>query len=484
MTAGIHDLSLVDQAEAIARGEVTSAAVVQSAVERCRTIGSALNCVVMIDEARALEGAHAADARRTAGEPLGLLHGVPLAHKDLFYRSGRPCAGGSKIRRGFVPVETATVLSRLDSAGAIDIGSLQMSEFALSPTGYNEHYGFARNPWNPDHVPGGSSSGSGVAVSARLVAASLGSDTGGSIRHPAAMCGVTGLKPTWSRVSRANSMALSWSLDCVGPIARTARDCARLLRSIAGADSADSTASRMPVPDYESALGGDLRGLTIAVAGDYYYDHVVPDVKLALDESLRVFRELGARIIVNRAPDMDLINALMHVVMTVEAATLHREWMAKHRNDYGEQVARRISAGFDYPAVAYTTALSLRTRIAQEYVDVLMRDADLLHLPSLSGPVPSIASATGGDEETVSAIIASITHCTRGINYLGLPALAAPCGFIHDLPVSFQLVGRPFAEAQLLCAADAYQRMTDWHQRVPPGAAREGSSRSSEGSGT
>ena len=471
MSAAPYLLSLSELAEAIARGEISSRAATEASLARLKAIGPKLNAVVLIEEEQALTAADKADAARKAGKPLGLLHGVPLAHKDLFYRRGRPCAGGSKIRQGFVPQATATALNRLDAAGALDLGTLHMAEFALSPTGYNEPYGHARNPWNTAHVTGGSSSGSGAAVAARLISASLGSDTGGSIRHPAAMCGLTGLKPTWSRVSRANAMPLSWSLDCIGPLAQTARDCARIMQVIAGADIADPTASHMPVPDYASQLNGHLKNLTIAVPGNYYYEHVTPGVKKALDDSLTALRDLGAKTVTTRVPDMALINALMIVVMAVEAASIHRNWLATRPDDYADQVRSRIEPGLYYPATRYTEALSLRAKIAAEYVASAMQGADLLHLPTLSIPVPSIAETTAGDPAAIAAKIGAITHCTRGINYLGLPALAVPCGFVDALPVSFQLVGKPFTEALLLRAGDAYQRVTDWHKRLPPLAA-------------
>ena len=471
MSAAPYLLSLSELAEAIARGEISSRAATEASLARLKAIGPKLNAVVLIEEEQALTAADKADAARKAGKPLGLLHGVPLAHKDVFYRKGRPCAGGSKIRQGFVPQATATALNRLDAAGALDLGTLHMAEFALSPTGYNEPYGHARNPWNTAHVTGGSSSGSGAAVAARLISASLGSDTGGSIRHPAAMCGLTGLKPTWSRVSRANAMPLSWSLDCIGPLAQTARDCARIMQVIAGADIADPTASHMPVPDYASQLNGHLKNLTIAVPGNYYHEHVTPGVKKALDDSLTALRDLGAKTVTTRVPDMALINALMIVVMAVEAASIHRNWLATRPDDYADQVRSRIEPGLYYPATRYIEALSLRAKIAAEYVASAMQGADLLHLPTLSIPVPSIAETTAGDPAAIAAKIGAITHCTRGINYLGLPALAVPCGFVDALPVSFQLVGKPFTEALLLRAGDAYQRVTDWHKRLPPLAA-------------
>ena len=463
------DMTLVEAADALERGEVSSVQLTQAALARAAEVGRKLNCIARLDTDDALRAAERADRERKQGKARGALHGVPLAHKDLFYRKGKVVACGSKIRRDFVPDVTATVLARLDASGAIDIGSLHMAEFAFSPSGYNEHYGHCRNPWNPAHVPGGSSSGSAAAVAARIVFGSLGTDTGGSLRHPAAMCGVTGLKPTVTRVSRAGVMPLSHSLDCVGPIARTARDCARLLQIIAGADAADPTASAQAVARYEVALDGNSRELKIGVPRSYYYGPVAPEIKARLSESLAVFRSLGARVTEVQIPDIELINTLMHVLMAVEAATIHRKWLATRRDDYADQVRSRIEPGLFYPATRYLEALSMRAAIAAEFVATALAGVDLLHLPAIPVPVPTIEETTRGAPADVARIIGVLGHATRGINYLGLPAVSVPAGFDgKGLPVGFQLVGRPFSEAVLLRAADAYQRATDWHQRKPP----------------
>ena len=258
--AQLAGLGVAGLADAIGAGEVTAEAAAGASLARLRRLGPVFNALVADAGDGVREQARKVDTARARGDRLGPLAGVPLAHKDLFYRAGRESACGSSIRAGFIPDHTATVLARLDLAGALDLGRLHMCEFAMSPTGFNGHYGHGRNPWNADHCCGGSSSGSGIAVAARLVAGSLGTDTGGSIRHPAAMCGITGLKPTLGRVSRHGVMPLSWSLDCVGPLAASARDCARLMQVIAGADAADAHTQVVPVPDYEAALTGSLAG--------------------------------------------------------------------------------------------------------------------------------------------------------------------------------------------------------------------------------
>jgi len=466
--ANLSSLTLTELADAIARGEVRSVDATRHALDALRGPGKRLNCVATLEDDSILEQAEALDRERDAGRLRGSLHGVPLAHKDLFYRSGKVTACGSRVRRDFIPTTTATVLDRLATAGALCVGSLHMAEFAFSPTGWNQHYGHCHNPWNIDYVPGGSSSGSGAAVGGRLVHGSLGTDTGGSLRHPASMCGVTALKPTQTRVSRAGVMPLSHSLDCVGPIAPSARDCARLLGAIAGADDHDATASTRPVPDYEAGLTGSIAGLRVAVPENYYFDTLSPEVKTLLESSLDVLRSLGATVVRVRVPDLGPINAAAQLVMSVEAATVHRAWLAIARDDYGAIVRSRIEPGLLVPAVNYCEALALRARMVKAYVQATMADADLVHLPAVTIPVPTIAETTTADPSRISTVLGALTHATRGINFLGLPAASVPMGFTSNgLPAGFQLVGRPFSEGVILRAADAYQRVTDWHRRHP-----------------
>ena len=462
-------LSLTEAAEAVKDGRATSLQLTQAALERLERIGRQLNCAIAVDGSEALSAAERLDREREQGRLRGPLHGVPLAHKDLFYRTGKVVTCGSHIRRDFVADATATVLDRLDRAGAVYAGALNLSEFAFSPTGYNKHYGSCRNPWSTEHVTGGSSSGSGAAVAARLVYGSLGTDSGGSIRHPAAMCGVVGLKPTQTRVSRHGVMPLSHSLDCAGPLARTARDCARLLSVIAGPDPHDPTTAALDVPDYESMLDGSITGLKIAVPNAYYHDHVVDEVHSILGNSLAVLKELGATIVEVSVPDIDRVNALAQLVMSVEAATVHQQWLRTRRDDYADVVRSRIEPGLLIPATRYCEALNMRARVIGTFVETCLGKADVIQLPAISIPVPSIAETTTDDPSLVSRRLATITHCTRGINYLGLPAVSVPAGFTaNGLPSAFQLVGRPFDEGLLLRVADAYQRASLWHSLVPP----------------
>ncbi len=465
----LETLDLVGMADAIATSQVSARDAVAWSLSRLETTGRALNAVFRIDAEAATARARELDERQAHGSLVGPLHGVPLAHKDLFGIAGRESHAGSLILKGHVASRTAWAVERLDAAGQVNVGSLHMAEFALSPTGFNGHYGHGLNPWSPTHACGGSSSGSGIAVAARLVFGSLGTDTAGSIRHPAAMCGVTGLKPTARRVSLAGVLPLAHSLDCVGPMAQSARDCARLLALIAQHDPDDGASTTVAPSDYEAALDGDLRGLRIGVPKAYYRDDLDPEVAAALEESLDVLRARGARLVAVDVPDVALVNAMAQLVMGVEAATLHRRWIETRPQDYAEQVRLRIDPGFAYSAVRYVEALSLRAHLTREYLRTCFAGCDIVHLPTLCVQTPTIAETTEGDAAAVMQVISRVTHATRGVNYLGLPAISIPAGLsTTGLPLAFQLIGRPFDEALVLKTADAFQRETDWHRRRPP----------------
>ena len=473
----LETLDLVGVADAIAGGQLSARDATAWSIARLETIGRHYNAVLRLDAQPALKRAAALDELQARQGPSGPLHGVPMAHKDLFGVAGRECSAASLILKGHIASRSAWAIEQLDTAGQVNLGSLQMAEFALSPTGFNQHHGHALNPWNPAHVPGGSSSGSGVAIAARLVFGSLGTDTAGSIRHPAAMCGVTGLKPTARRVSAAGVLPLSHTLDCVGPMAQSARDCARLMNVISRPHPGDGTCTTRPAPDYEAALDGDLRGLRIGVPVPYYRETggpgLDPEVARALEDSLAVLKARGATLCEVGVPDMALVSAMAQVIMSVEAATLHRRWLETRPQDYAEQVRLRIEPGLAYPAVRYVEALSLRARIAQEFIDTCMSGCDLVHVPTLVMQTPTIAATTEGNADAVMQVIARVGHATRGVNYLGLPAISVPAGLsTAGMPMAFQLIGRPFDEARLLKVADAFQRDTDWHRRRPPVASQ------------
>jgi len=463
-------LSLTEVAEAIAEKRFSSREVTLSCLDRVAQWQPGLNAFMAIETDEALAAADAADAALAKGNNSGVLHGVPLAHKDMYYEAGKIVTCGSHIRRDFVATTTSTALQRLKDAGTIRLGSLQMAEFAYGPTGHNAHYGPVHNPWGLDRVTGGSSSGSGAAVAARLTFAALGSDTGGSIRMPAHFCGVTGLKTTVGRISRAGAMPLSQSLDTVGPLARTAEDCALLLGLMAGADADDPTAVSGPLPDYMAATRESIKGLKIGLPSAFYVDDLDPEVERILDETITVLKREGADIVQVELPDQRQLTAACQLVLAVEAAAFHKRWMIERPQDYGPQVLMRLQNALAIPGVSYLEAVRWRGPALAAYL-AAVAGVDAVIAPVAPVAAPTIAESDVGNSPDAEAVIQRLTRFTRPINYLGLPALAIPSGFTKSgLPVGMQLIGRSFDEAMLLRIGAAFQRATDFHAQVPKSA--------------
>jgi aspartyl-tRNA(Asn)/glutamyl-tRNA(Gln) amidotransferase subunit A len=462
--------SLTDTADAIAARKTTSRDVLEATLDRYADIGKTLGCFVELDAAAARKAADAADKAVADGRKLGPLHGVPLAHKDMYYRGGRVSACGSRVRAGFLPDETATVLNKLDDAGALDIGRLVMVEFAMGPHGYNQNYPLCRNPWNTDHIPCGSSSGSAVAVAARLVHGSLGSDTGGSIRCPAAVNGVTGLLPTYGRVSRHGAMPMSFSLDCVGPLARTVKDCARMMSVLAGEDPSDASCLPSDVPDYEAVIEAPGILPRIGLARGYFDQGVHPDVAKAIGAAADTLSRAGFEVMeINVPGDLLVEVAELHpLVMKPEGTANHMETMRTRQDDYTFEVGHRLHAGFFIPAANYIRALKLRGPYLRKFAAAVFGQVDLLLTPVVALPVPTIAETSGKRGKDYLDMVVALTRNTKVVNYLGLPAVSVPCGFTKNgLPTAFQLIGRPLSEPALLRAAHHYQSVTDWHERAP-----------------
>jgi aspartyl-tRNA(Asn)/glutamyl-tRNA(Gln) amidotransferase subunit A len=463
-------LSLTEVAKAIAQKRFSSREATQSCLDRIARWQPRLNAFMAIEAEAALAAADAADAALAKGNKQGALHGVPLAHKDMYYEAGKVVTCGSRIRRDFVATVTSTALQRLKDAGAIRLGSLQMAEFAYGPTGHNSHYGAVHNPWNVDCITGGSSSGSGSAVAARLTFAALGSDTGGSIRMPAHFCGVTGLKTTYGRISRAGAMPLSQSLDTVGPLARSAEDCALLLGLMAGADPEDPTAITGPVPDYVAATAAQIKGLRIGVPTAFYVDDLDPEVARILDETIAVLKNEGANIVQVELPDQRQLTAACQLVLAVEAAAFHKRWLIERPQDYGPQVLMRLQNGLAISGVSYLEAMRWRGPALAAHL-AAVAGVDAVIAPVAPVAAPTIAESDVGNSPDAEAVIQRLTRFTRPINYLGLPSLALLTGFTRGgLPVAMQLIGRSFEEAMLLRIGAAFQRATDFHARVPKSA--------------
>ena len=460
-------MTLTEVAKAIADKKLSSVEVTRSCLQRIAQWQPKLNAFMAIESEQALRAAGEADAALAKNDLKGPLHGVPLAHKDMYYDAGHVATCGSLIRRDFVATTTSTALQRLKDAGAIRLGTLQMAEFAYGPTGHNAHYGAVHNPWKPGYVTGGSSSGSGSAVGARLTFAALGSDTGGSIRMPANFCGVTGLKVTWGRVSRAGAMPLSQSLDTVGPLAQTAEDCALLLGLMAGPDPDDPTASAAPVQDYVAATRASINGLRIGVPKAFYVDDLDAEVSRSLDAAIAVLKTEGADVVQVELPDQRQLTAACQLVLAVEATAFHKRWMIERPQDYGPQVLMRLQNALAISGVTYLEALRWRGAALEAHV-AATSGVDAVIAPVSPVIAPSIAESDVGGAPGAEAVIQRLTRFTRPVNYLGLPSLAIPTGFTASgLPVGMQLIGRAFDEATILTIGAAFQRATDFHARVP-----------------
>jgi aspartyl-tRNA(Asn)/glutamyl-tRNA(Gln) amidotransferase subunit A len=439
--------------------ELSPVEVTRTLLDRIAQRDPELHAFVTLTADRALADAHAAEAALRRGDERPLL-GIPVAHKDIYCTQGIRTTGGSALLADWVPADDATCVRRWQEAGTVLLGKLITHEFAFGLQMPGHRFQPARNPWNPDHIPGGSSSGSGAALAAGLVTGATGSDTGGSIRGPAAFCGIVGLKPTYGRVSRAGVLTLSWTLDHAGPMARTVEDCAYLLQALAGHDPADPAASRAPVDNYLAPLGGDLRGLRIGVPRTYFFDGIDPEVAQAFEAALTTLRSLGAEVHDVTIPSLHTTPAFLLILMA-EAFAYHERDLREHPELYGDVLRERILAGALVTAAEYTQAQRLRAQLCGEVAEVL-RHVDVLATPTTTTPATSFTRAQ--DPE-----VAFPRSNMAPFNLTGLPTLALPCGFASaGLPLSVQLAGRPFEEATVLRVGHAYEQATPWHARRPP----------------
>ncbi len=449
--------TLVQAADAVRTGAISSEALTGLCLERIDQLQPSLNAFISVERDRALAAAREADSRLASGAEVGPLHGVPMAHKDMFFRAGAVTTGGSRIWRDRVREHTAEVLTRLDGAGAIELGRLNLSEFALGPTGQNAHHGRARNPWDPAVITGGSSSGSAAAVAAGMAFAALGSDTGGSIRLPAALCGVAGLKPSHGRVSTRDVMPLAPSMDCVGPLARSVADLALIFAVLT-----DTSADAPPKPAWAAAALADrpsLQGVRIGIPAGLDRETLDAEVAASLAESRADLEALGARSVTIAMPDIDTLCDLANTVSMYEAARTHAGDFATRPEDYGPQVRSRLAKAHEIGPEDYARALKARPEML-EVMATAFEACDVIHMPVL-GVTPPRADAVDVDGgPALAAMIASLTRFCRPISYLGLPALAQPSGFTRaGLPLSMQWVAPPLAEAALFAIGGAFERL-------------------------
>lgn len=465
-------MSGAEQAAMMARGELTSKALVELYLDRIAAYDAGLHAFITVCGAEALRAAEAADAERASGVVRGPLHGLPFAVKDQFQVAGVEVTGGSRSRRGRVADSDATVVARLRAAGAVFLGTLNTHEFHWGPT-QEFPYGTPKNPWNLSRDPGGSSSGSASSVAAGLCTFSLGGDTGGSIRAPAALCGVVGLKATWGRVSRQGVFPLAWSLDCVGPVTRSVTDTAAVLRVIAGGDPGDLSATPRAVPDYSGALAGGVKGMRIGVVEDMLTSRMVGDeARAAFDEAIGVLQGLGAEVVTVSIPKVSDTRFVIPLLIDAEAYSYHRSELLK--DYFGYDANTRISAmvGAAMPAGVVAQAQRARQVVSLEVV-AAFEGVDVLASPgSPSGAPESRQRGHVGSrkeaEERIFGVGTSAGQLTRVFSLSGNPAVTLPCGFdAEGMPLSVQLAGKHFCEADMLRVAHTYEAATDWSTRHP-----------------
>jgi len=471
MADAIVQWTIAELGVALRARRVSAVEVTDACLARIGRLDPSLRAFITIDADGARRAARSLDGELAAGRARGPLHGVPLAYKDLCAVPGLSSSCGTKTAEYFVSPVECTAVARLARAGAITLGKLNMTELALGPFGDNAHHGDAQNPWKVGHCAGGSSSGSGVALAARLAFGALGSDTGGSIRLPAACCGIVGLKPTYGRVSRAGAMPLSWSLDHIGPMARTVRDAAALFEAIAGHDPEDATTSRRAVGAVASALDAGAAGLRVGVPENYYFDGADPEVERAVREAARALALLGAAVREVRLPDPRSMVDVCTAIARSESAVIHRRVLVDRPHELQPVVRARLETGLAISAHDYIQALRLRSRLTRAFVAEVFAEVDALVLPSIPEPAPSLEAAKTGSVEDVVRRMGRFSRLTRPFNGLGLPALALPCGFSADgRPLSMQIVARPFDEPTALRLGSAYEREAGWAARRPPEA--------------
>jgi aspartyl-tRNA(Asn)/glutamyl-tRNA(Gln) amidotransferase subunit A len=467
----LTELTLSEAAGLIARREVSPLELTRAHLARIERLDPRLNCFITLTPETALQQAREAEARLHSLErgeattpsqaDLPALFGLPLALKDLYDTKGVRTTAGSRFYAGYQPEADARTVQQLKAAGMVLLGKLNMHEIALGVTNDNPHYGACLNPWNPERTPGGSSGGSGAALAAELCLGSLGSDTGGSIRIPASLCGVVGLKPTYGRTSLRGVLPLSWNLDHAGPMARRVRDVAILLQVIAGYDPDDPASVDVPVDDYLARLEAGVRGWRVALASDEFFARADAEVLAAVRAAADLFTSLGAQVSEVLIPNGQEAAQANGLIVTSDAAAFHRQHLQTHPEDFGADVLQRLQTGAAYTSSEYI--LARRTQaVFHRQMERFFDNYDLLLTPTTPVSAPPLRGPDAVEQARL------LTRFTAPFNLSGLPALSLPCGFTGtELPVGLQIVGAPWAEAAILRAGQAYESATDWHKRKP-----------------
>ncbi|HUL47475.1 MAG TPA: Asp-tRNA(Asn)/Glu-tRNA(Gln) amidotransferase subunit GatA [Steroidobacteraceae bacterium] len=484
----LHHIGLTALAAGLRARRFSSVELAEAFLKRIEASQGTLNAFISVTRDQALSDAAAADRALAAGTG-GALTGVPIAHKDLFCTRGVRTTCGSRMLDNFVSPYDATVVAKLKRAGAVMLGKTNMDEFAMGSSNETSYYGPVRNPWDQRLVPGGSSGGSAAAVAARLVPGATATDTGGSIRQPAALCGITGLKPTYGRVSRYGMVAFASSLDQGGVLTASAADAALMLREMAGFDPNDSTSVEREVPDYVAELGAPLAGLRIGLLKEFFDKGLDPANEQRIREALKVFESLGAQLTEVSLPNLPLSVPVYYVVAPAECSSnlarfdgvryghrcenprdLHDLYRRSRGEGFGAEVKRRIMTGTYVLSAGYYDAYYLKAQRVRQLISAdftrAFASVDVVMGPTTPTPAFAIGAKTS---DPITMYLNDIY--TIGANLAGLPGLSVPCGFAGELPVGLQIVGPHFSEARLLSAAHAFQGVTDWHTRVPRGFA-------------
>ena len=480
----MHTKTLAQLAAGLRNGDFSSEDLTRAYLDRIARHDDGLNSFITVSETEALQQAKAADQRLKAGDSTTLT-GIPVAQKDIFCSDGVLTTCGSRMLENFVAPYNATVIEKFNAAGAVMLGKTNMDEFAMGSSNETSYFGPVRNPWNTDTVPGGSSGGSAAAVAARLAPAATGTDTGGSIRQPAGLCGITGLKPTYGRVSRYGMIAFASSLDQGGPIAQTAEDAAILLGTMAGFDTRDSTSIDETVPDYTATLNDDIKGLKIGLPKEYFGEGLDAEVGKAVEAAIDEYKKLGAEIIDISLPNSHLAVPAYYVVAPAECSSnlsrfdgvrfghrceaphdLEDLYKRSRGEGFGPEVKRRIMIGTYALSAGYYDAYYLKAQKVRRLISEDFKQA-FEQVDVIMGPTsPSVAFKLGEKKDDPITMYLSDIY-TIAVNLAGLPGMSVPAGFVKQMPVGLQIIGNYFDEARLLNVAHRYQLVTDWHQRIP-----------------
>ena len=458
--------SIAELAPLVARGELSPRDLVQASLNRISQLDSSLNAFLDVWEEDSLSSASIAEKDIADGRYLGPLHGIPIGLKDLIDVEGTPTTGGSKVLRENLAISDATVTKNLKAAGAILIGKLNLVEFAFGTTGLNPTTGDVKNPWDKTRITAGSSSGSGAAVASGMITAALGTDTGGSVRMPASLCGIAGLKPTYGRVSRAGVLDLSWSMDHVGPMARTTEDCALMMSVLAGHDPRDAASSSNAVPDFTAEIARGLDGLKIGIPNHYFFDEFVDsEVLAAVRSAINLLEANGAEMVELSMPWVEKGRPINFGIILPEAVSIHEKMISEHSDLYTSEVRSRIQSGFKVAAVDYVRAQRARQWFNYQMAES-MSDVDVLITPTVPIQAPKIADCTPSSGNPGAG--SELAMFTGVFDVTGQPSHSVPCGFTSDgTPIGMMITGHPFDEPMVLRVGYAFEQLTNWHQQPP-----------------